>query len=177
MTSSSRDQREPSPLQRLREELFRRLLECDFDRVLRECEPLRRRDDPLRLVLRCERDPLLPLEDFFGTFAPSRRASESPMAIACLRLVTFFPLRPLFSLPRFISRISVRTLFCARGPYFLPPDRPLDERCDDELLLVAMNFSLQLLGSSAGSRGCAKNAQSCPEGCRARIPGTPAASA
>lgn len=173
MTSSSRDQREPSPLQRLREELFRRLLECDFDRVLRECEPLRRRDDPLRLVLRCERDPLLPLEDFFGTFAPSRRASESPMAIACLRLVTFFPLRPLFSFPRFISRISVRTLFCARGPYFLPRD----ERCDEELFLEAIRFSLPLLGSSAGSRGCAKNAQSCPEGCRARIPGTPAASA
>ncbi len=37
-------------------------------------------------------------EDFFleadflaGTFAPALRASESPMAIACLRLVTFLP--------------------------------------------------------------------------------------
>lgn len=46
-------------------------------------------------------------EDFFrGTFAPSRRASDRPIAIACLRLVTFLPLRPLFSLPRFISCIS-----------------------------------------------------------------------
>ncbi len=26
---------------------------------------------------------------FFGTFAPERRASDKPIAIACLRLVTF----------------------------------------------------------------------------------------
>ena len=28
---------------------------------------------------------------FAGTLAPSRRASDRPMAMACLRLVTFFP--------------------------------------------------------------------------------------
>ncbi len=51
-------------------------------------------------------------EDFFaGTFPPSRRASESPMAIACLRLVTFFP-EPLRSFPRFISCIDFSTLSC-----------------------------------------------------------------
>jgi len=34
-----------------------------------------------------------------GTLAPFSRASESPMAIACLRLVTFRPLLPLRSVP------------------------------------------------------------------------------
>jgi hypothetical protein len=59
--------------------------------------------------------------DFFsGTFAPFLRASESPMAIACLRLVTFLPLRPLFSLPRFISCISVCTCLPAALPYLRP---------------------------------------------------------
>jgi len=46
-----------------------------------------------------------------GTFAPDRRASESPIAIACFRLFTFFPLRPLFNFPRFISCIA-RFTFC-----------------------------------------------------------------
>jgi hypothetical protein len=36
---------------------------------------------------------------FFGTFLPSARASDKPIAIACLRLVTFLPERPLFKLP------------------------------------------------------------------------------
>jgi len=35
-----------------------------------------------------------------GTFAPDRRASDKPIAIACLRLFTVFPLRPDFNLPR-----------------------------------------------------------------------------
>jgi hypothetical protein len=50
---------------------------------------------------------------FFGTFAPERRASDSPMAIACLRLVTFFPDRPLLSLPRFRSCIALSTFLDA----------------------------------------------------------------
>jgi hypothetical protein len=38
-------------------------------------------------VRRFERERL----DFFaGTFAPARRASERPIAIACFRLFTFF---------------------------------------------------------------------------------------
>ncbi len=49
------------------------------------------------------RDPLA------GTFAPDRRASDSPMATACLRLVTFLPDRPLRSVPRFRSRITFST--------------------------------------------------------------------
>ena len=32
---------------------------------------------------------------FFGTLAPFLRASDSPMAMACLRLLTVLPLRPL----------------------------------------------------------------------------------
>src|SRR3990167_5844261 len=41
-----------------------------------------------------------------GTLAPFFLASERPMAMACLRLFTFFPLRPLFSSPRFILCIA-----------------------------------------------------------------------
>src|ERR1700749_262338 len=56
--------------------------------------------------------------DFFaGTFFPSLRASDRPIAIACFRLVTFLPLRPDFSLPFFLSRISVSTFFPADGEY------------------------------------------------------------
>jgi len=40
------------------------------------------------------------------------------MAIACLRLVTFLPLRPLLSVPFFISFISLSTFFPAEGEYF-----------------------------------------------------------
>jgi hypothetical protein len=54
-----------------------------------------------------------------GTFAPSRRASERPIAIACLRLVTFRPL-PERSFPRLSSCISSPTFSCALRPYFLP---------------------------------------------------------
>jgi hypothetical protein len=39
------------------------------------------------------------------------------MAIACLRLVTFLPLRPDFNLPCFISRISRSTFLPAEGEY------------------------------------------------------------
>src|SRR5207247_6478060 len=48
---------------------------------------------------------------FFGTFAPAFRASERPMAMACLRLVTFLPERPLLSVPRFRSFIARSTFF------------------------------------------------------------------
>lgn len=54
---------------------------------------------------------------FFGTFAPALRASDKPMAMACLRLVTFFLLRPLFSFPFFIACISRSTDFDAAFPY------------------------------------------------------------
>jgi hypothetical protein len=61
-------------------------------------------------------------ERFRGTFAPFSRASESPIAIACLRLVTFRPLRPLFSVPDFRLCIARLTLFPAALPYLRPPE-------------------------------------------------------
>ena len=56
--------------------------------------------------------------DFFGgTFAPSFLASESAMAIACFRLVTFCPL-PDFNFPFFFSCITVSTLSWVFLEYF-----------------------------------------------------------
>jgi hypothetical protein len=59
--------------------------------------------------------------DFFGggTLPPAARASDNPIAIACLRLVTFFPDRPLFNLPAFISFMVFSTFSEALLPYFL----------------------------------------------------------
>jgi hypothetical protein len=56
--------------------------------------------------------------DFFGTFAPDSLASESPIAIACLRLVTFLPLLPLFNVPSFFSCMAFSTLSPAFFEYF-----------------------------------------------------------
>jgi hypothetical protein len=72
-------------------------------------------------------DDFLPLDlladffaDFFrgGTLPPSRRASESPIAIACLRLVTFLPEPPLRNVPSLRSCIARLTFACAFLPYF-----------------------------------------------------------
>ena len=66
--------------------------------------------------------------DFLGgTFFPALLAFESPMAIACLGLVTFLPLRPDLSLPFFISLISVSTLLPAAGEYLRPEDFLLED--------------------------------------------------
>jgi hypothetical protein len=58
------------------------------------------------------------LEVFFGTLAPAARASDKPIAIACLRLVTFRPERPLRSLPALRSFIARSTLAEASFEYF-----------------------------------------------------------
>jgi hypothetical protein len=52
-----------------------------------------------------------------GTFAPSLRACDSPMAMACLRLEAFLPDLPLFSVPLFRSCIACFTFCCAFLPY------------------------------------------------------------
>jgi hypothetical protein len=67
--------------------------------------------------------------------APLRRASESPIAIACLRLFTLRPL-PDFSLPLFNLCITFFTFCPAFGLYFrrLERERLLDDRLRDELL-------------------------------------------
>ena len=55
---------------------------------------------------------------FFRTVAPSRRASERPIAIACLRLLTRVPVLPLFNVPRLRSCIARSTFLLAVFPYF-----------------------------------------------------------
>jgi hypothetical protein len=71
---------------------------------------------------------------FLGTFLPARRASDKPMAMACLRLFTFFPDLPLRSVPAFLSFIAFSTFlplallylramidlhaYCLSGTYF-----------------------------------------------------------
>jgi hypothetical protein len=62
--------------------------------------------------LRAER-----LRERRGTFPPFSRASLSPMAIACLRLLTFLP-DPLFKVPFFLRCIADFTRFEAALPYF-----------------------------------------------------------
>src|SRR6476659_9093335 len=60
--------------------------------------------------------------DFRGTLAPFFLASESPIAIACLRLFTVLPLLPDLSVPFLRRRIALSTRFDAALPYFLPPE-------------------------------------------------------
>src|SRR6185312_6217430 len=68
---------------------------------------------------------------FDGTFLPSRRASDRPIAMACLRLFTFLPLRPILRRPRLNSCISRSTFLLALGLYLR---RELDLRPrEDEL--------------------------------------------
>jgi hypothetical protein len=55
-----------------------------------------------------------------GTFAPFSRASDSPIAMACLRLLTVPPLPPfpLLRVPRLRRFIALFTLLPAASPYF-----------------------------------------------------------
>lgn len=73
------------------------------------------------------------LDDFFlppdlrpprlrGTLAPFFRASDSPMAIACLRLLTVLPLLPDLSVPFLRRRMALATRLDAAFPYFRPPE-------------------------------------------------------
>src|SRR5262249_30662846 len=62
---------------------------------------------------------------FFGTLLPARRASDRPIAIACLRLLTFLPLRPLRNVPRLRLCIARFTFFAAPREYFRAMGSPL----------------------------------------------------
>jgi hypothetical protein len=64
----------------------------------------------------------------FGTFMPALRASEMPIATACLRLVTFLPDRPLRSVPRLRSRMTLLIFFDAFLLYFRAMCAPSDNR-------------------------------------------------
>jgi hypothetical protein len=79
-----------------------------------------RRDDFLPEDLRDDFRP----DDFFGTLAPFFLASESPIAIACFRLLTFPPLPPLpdFNVPFLRRRIADSTRLLAAFPYLRLPD-------------------------------------------------------
>lgn len=103
-------------------------LECDADferEELLRLEALLRCVLVLLLLLFVPRfalvEPLLLLRLFAvfggGTLPPSRRASESPIAIACLGLVTFLPELPLRNVPRLRSCIALATLSDAFLPY------------------------------------------------------------
>jgi hypothetical protein len=54
---------------------------------------------------------------FLGTLAPFLRASDKPIAMACLRLFTFFLDLPLFRVPFFFLCIARFTDFFAFDPY------------------------------------------------------------
>lgn len=87
--------------------------------------------------------------DLFGTFAPFSRASDSPMAMACFRLLTVPPL-PFFperSVPRFMRRMALATDFPALFPYLRVPVLVREA----ELLLAGIEF-LRLLESRRKSR-------------------------
>jgi hypothetical protein len=73
-----------------------------------------------------------------GTFPPARRASERPIAIACLG---FFTLRPLpdLSVPFLNAFISRSTSACAFAPYLAPPRLP------DVLFLAALDVDRRRL--------------------------------
>jgi hypothetical protein len=101
-----------------------RLLAPEPERPLLEDAPFEEAEDFFAAVRPEREDDLLPprepeeREPFFsGTFSPFSRASESPIAIACLREVTFLPLPPLLNLPSFISCITSSTFFPAPFEY------------------------------------------------------------
>jgi hypothetical protein len=79
-----------------------------------------------------------------GTFFPAFLAFDNPMAIACLRLVTFLPLRPDLSLPFFISLISVSTFLPAEGEYLRPDDFLEDDFLADDFFADELLFFLLL---------------------------------
>ncbi|HET7401817.1 MAG TPA: hypothetical protein VFJ62_08555, partial [Usitatibacter sp.] len=68
-------------------------------------------------LLRFFAPPFFELPRFDGTLAPFLRASDRPIAMACLRLFTFLPERPLFSVPFLRSLIARFTFWPAFFPY------------------------------------------------------------
>src|SRR6185503_19640266 len=73
---------------------------------------------------------------FLGTLTPFSRASDNPIAIACLRLLTLPPLPPLpdLSVPFFFLCMALLTDLLAALPYL----RPLDFFFELERFLFAI---------------------------------------
>jgi hypothetical protein len=100
----------------------------------------------------------LRLADFFlldlreGTLSPSLRASESPIAMACLRLFTFLPDRPLFSLPCLYSSITFFTFFCVFFPYLAMTAPPARTRAYDSAFVAEIPSEVAA-GAVAGPGG------------------------
>jgi hypothetical protein len=82
----------------------------DVERVREFAPP--RRGEPERVLVPRDRERA----GADGTFAPFSRASLSPIAIACLRLVTLRPLRPLRKVPCFRLCMASRTVSWAFCP-------------------------------------------------------------
>jgi len=72
----------------------------------------------LRLRPRALLDRLRLPDERLGTLPPARRASERPIAIACVRLFTFRPDLPDRRVPCLRSCIAFRTFCFAFAPYF-----------------------------------------------------------
>ena len=88
---------------------------------------------------------------FLGTLAPFFRASESPIAIACLRLFTAPPLPPFPErrVPFFWRRTALSTLLPAALPYL----RPLDFLREPELFRAAISSSqMHICAKRPGAR-------------------------
>ncbi len=68
---------------------------------------------------------------FAGTLPPALRAFESPIAIACFRLFTVLPERPLFNVPRLRSSIAFPTSLAAFLPYLAMPSSFFSMHCDN----------------------------------------------
>ena len=85
---------------------------------------------------------------FFGTRAPFLRASDRPMAIACLRLFTLPPFPPLpeRKVPLFLRRIALATVLLA----------PLLYRRRLDFFLAGIKFLLGIRAAFAGARLCGK---------------------
>src|SRR5580692_3044579 len=134
---SRRCDRDPEPLARLHPQ------QIQINRNL--ARPNREGADTLR---RNRREPRLNFQPYSfglgGTFSPFLRASERPIAMACLRLVTFSPLRPLLSLPSCISCISRST--CLPAPLlYLRPELFFEEDFFVELFFAEVRFAADFL--------------------------------
>jgi hypothetical protein len=90
--------------------------------------PLELFREPLRAPPEDFRDRLEDFRD--GTLAPFSRASLSPIAIACFRLLTLRP-EPLFNVPFLRRRIADSTFFDADLPYLAMNNPPCTRIAND----------------------------------------------